>query len=130
MFVEVPAKVASIAPVVDLVAKLADREMPGSSDKHQEITLALQEAMANAIVHGCKEDAALKVQCWVCCDPGEGLLIGVRDPGKGFDLSSEPQALSQNNLSFDHGRGIHLIRQLMDEVHFERNGAEIHMRKR
>ena len=33
------------------------------------------------------------------------------------------------NVYSNHGRGIFLINQLMDEVRFERNGTEIHMRK-
>jgi anti-sigma regulatory factor (Ser/Thr protein kinase) len=40
-----------------------------------------------------------------------------------------PNPLAKENLQATHGRGIYLINQLMDEVSFERNGAEIRMRK-
>jgi serine/threonine-protein kinase RsbW len=53
----------------------------------------------------------------------------VTDPGPGFspDLLSDPKR--QENLYADHGRGVYLIRQLMDEVSFERRGNEIRMWK-
>jgi anti-sigma regulatory factor (Ser/Thr protein kinase) len=56
-------------------------------------------------------------------------VIVVRDPGKGIVLSAVPSPLAAENLISIHGRGICLINQLMDEVSFERNGAEIRMRK-
>jgi anti-sigma regulatory factor (Ser/Thr protein kinase) len=34
------------------------------------------------------------------------------------------------NIYSNHGRGIFLINQLMDEVQFKNNGTEIHMRKK
>jgi anti-sigma regulatory factor (Ser/Thr protein kinase) len=40
-----------------------------------------------------------------------------------------PDPLVGENLHSTHGRGIYLINQLMDQVTFERNGAEIRMRK-
>jgi anti-sigma regulatory factor (Ser/Thr protein kinase) len=56
-------------------------------------------------------------------------MIVVRDPGEGFVPSAVPNPLDAENLHSTHGRGIYLINQLMDEVSFERNGAEIRMRK-
>jgi anti-sigma regulatory factor (Ser/Thr protein kinase) len=41
-----------------------------------------------------------------------------------------PDPRTDDGLSLDHGRGTFMIRKLMDEVHFERNGAEIHMSKK
>ena len=52
----------------------------------------------------------------------------VRDPGPGFDPASIPSPIMGENIYATHGRGIFLINQLVDEVQFERNGAEIHMR--
>jgi len=53
----------------------------------------------------------------------------VADPGPGFspDLVHDPKR--RENVYADHGRGVYLIRQLMDEVHFERSGSEIRMWK-
>jgi len=69
------------------------------------------------------------VECCVVCTESSDLVIVVRDPGEGFSPSAVPNPLTPENLHSTHGRGIYLINQLMDEVSFERNGAEIRMRK-
>jgi serine/threonine-protein kinase RsbW len=97
--------------------------------KEFEIQGALHEALANAIVHGCRNDPSKKVEFCVSCDESRGLLIVVRDPGPGFDPASIPDPVTGQNVYSEHGRGIYLVNQLMDEVRFERGGTEIHMRK-
>jgi len=56
--------------------------------------------------------------------------IVVRDPGQGFDPAAIPCPVQGQNIYSEHGRGIFLINQLMDEVKFLKNGTEIHMIKR
>jgi serine/threonine-protein kinase RsbW len=56
-------------------------------------------------------------------------LIVVRDPGRGFDPAALPSPVEGQNIFSTHGRGIYLINQLMDEVHFEKGGTEIRMKK-
>jgi len=118
----------AINPVVEGIMEMA-RKLECASGKEFEIETALREALANAIVHGCKKDPSKKVQCVVGCDEERGMLIVVRDPGNGFDPFAVPDPCTGENVFANHGRGIYLINQLMDEVKFERNGAEIHMRK-
>jgi anti-sigma regulatory factor (Ser/Thr protein kinase) len=89
----------------------------------------LREALANAIVHGCHNDPTKKIECCVVCSESSDVMIVVRDPGVGFNLTQVRDPLAAENIHSDHGRGIYLINQLMDEVSFERNGAEIRMRK-
>jgi serine/threonine-protein kinase RsbW len=55
--------------------------------------------------------------------------IVVKDEGKGFDIHHVPDPTAPENIGSVHGRGVHLIRALMDEVRFEEGGAVIHMRK-
>jgi serine/threonine-protein kinase RsbW len=124
----VPADVTRISPVVEQVMELA-RQMECTSGKEFEIETALREALANAIVHGCKRDPCQNVQLCVGCDQSRGMLIIVRNPGEGFDPSKLPNPTRGRNLHSSHGRGIFLITQLMDEVHFEHGGTEIRMRK-
>ena len=119
----------SVDPVVKQVMD-AVREMKCANGKEDAIELSLQEALANAIVHGAKEDPTKVVECVVACDEERGMLIIVRDPGEGFDPSAIPGCTMGENLYSNHGRGIFLINQLMDEVKFHKNGTEIHMVKR
>lgn len=126
--VVLPADVNAISPVVSWVMRLVG-ELEFAAGKEFDIELALREALANAIVHGCKADPAKKIECTVTGDKNRGILIVVRDPGPGFDTSTLPSPTEGQNLHADHGRGVYLINKLMDEVKYERNGSEIHMRK-
>jgi len=121
--------VKAIAAVVDAVTELAREEMGEESGVHLEVALALQEALANAVLHGCKHDVSKSIQCWVAYDPSRGITMIVRDPGDGYDPNDLHDPCSEENLHMTHGRGLFLIRALMDEVHFQNNGAEVHMRK-
>jgi serine/threonine-protein kinase RsbW len=119
----------AVDPVVEQVMQ-AVREMKCANGKEDAIELALQEALANAVVHGAKEDPSKVVECVVACDEQRGILIIVRDPGEGFDAKAIPTCTIGENLYSNHGRGIFLINQLMDEVQFHKNGTEIRMVKR
>ncbi|HTW58517.1 MAG TPA: ATP-binding protein [Terriglobales bacterium] len=114
-----------VAQVMDSV-----RQLNCVNGKADAIELALQEALANAVVHGAKEDPSKIVECLVACEEERGVLIIVRDPGEGFDPNAIPSCTVGENLYSNHGRGIFLINQLMDEVKFHKNGTEIHMVKR
>jgi serine/threonine-protein kinase RsbW len=119
----------SVDPVVAQVMESV-RQMNGVNGKEDAIELALQEALANAVVHGAKEDPSKIVECLVAYDEQRGILIIVRDPGPGFDPQAIPSCTVGENLYSNHGRGIFLINQLMDEVQFHKNGTEIHMVKK
>ncbi len=124
----IAADVKAISPVVESLMKLV-REMDCAAGKEDHIELALREALANAIIHGCRNNPKKMVQCCVACDESGGMLIIVRDPGRGFDPASLPCPTIGQNVYSEHGRGIYLINQLMDQVRYERGGTEIHMRK-
>jgi serine/threonine-protein kinase RsbW len=119
----------AVDPVVAQIMESV-REMKCAEGKEEAIELALQEALANAVVHGAKEDPSKIVECVVACEEQRGILIIVRDPGTGFDPQRIPACTMGENLFSNHGRGIFLINQLMDEVQFHKNGTEIHMVKR
>jgi serine/threonine-protein kinase RsbW len=123
-----PANSEAIAAVSDNISETLTRlEVP--EQKRFEIALAVQEALANAVVHGCGNDPTKEVRCQLKSDPNGRIVIIVTDPGPGFrpELIANPK--QDENLYADHGRGVYLIRQLMDEVHFERSGNEIRMWK-
>ena len=105
-------------------------EMGCATGQEFEIRLAISEALANAVEHGCENDPSKEVLICVECDPTRGMLIVVRDPGQGFDPSQVPSPIEGEQLFRAGGRGIFLINELMDEVHYHRGGTEIHMIKR
>ncbi len=119
----------AIDPVVRSVMNVV-REMKCAPGREDDIELALTEALANAVVHGAKSDPSKVIECDVACDEQRGMLIVVRDPGPGFDPAQIANPCQGENIYSNHGRGIYLINQLMDEVQFHKNGTEIHMRKK
>jgi serine/threonine-protein kinase RsbW len=119
----------AIDPVVQGIMNVV-RKTQCATGKEEAIELALSEALANAVIHGAKGDPKKVIECDVACDETRGMLIVVRDPGPGFDSTSIPSPIMGENIYSNHGRGIFLINQLMDEVQFRNNGKEIHMLKR
>jgi anti-sigma regulatory factor (Ser/Thr protein kinase) len=95
-----------------------------------KVDLAVQEALANGIRHGCKNDPSKFIQCIVSTDARGELVVIVRDGGVGFDPKNVADPLQTENLMKASGRGVFLINQLMDEVAFADGGREVQMRKR
>ena len=113
----------AVDPVVEQVMQ-AVREMKCVNGKEDAIELALQEALANAVVHGAKEDPNKIVECLVACDEERGILIIVRDPGEGFDPKAIP-SLHDGRESLLQPRPRNFPDQSVDgrsEVPQERNG--------
>jgi len=121
-------EVRAIRAVADNISdKLQQLQI--SEEKQMEILLAVQEALANAVVHGCKNDRSKEVRCRLEQYANGHILIVVSDPGPGYTPQQLPNPTGADHIYRDHGRGIYLIRQLMDEVSFEHNGSEIRMWK-
>ena len=120
-------RIEAIPPFVEGVMKIVE-SMGCAPGREREVEVALLEALANAVQHGCKNDPSKNVEVCVACDESRGLLIIIRDPGEGFDPASIPSPVVGQNLFSAHGRGVFLINQLMDEVRYEKGGTEIHMK--
>lgn len=124
-----PADVKTISPLVDAVMGMVE-DLGCAAGKEFEVETALREALANAIIHGAEKDPSKEIQFCVACDKARGMLIVIRDPGRGFDPDSIPSPVVGQEIYATHGRGIYLINQLMDEVRYARGGTEIIMKKR
>lgn len=125
----IPATPASIPTVSEGVRQLLVGK-GWSDDELMKVELALDEALANAIRHGCRNDPTKQVQCVVSTDAAGELVIVVRDPGPGFDVAKVPNPLQGANLLKPSGRGVFLINELMDKVEFADGGREVVMQKR
>lgn len=125
----IPADPALVHAVSDGVARLLQGKL-GVVGHEFEIELALQEALANAVRHGCQGDPTKSVECRIAYDSAGEVRIVVRDPGAGFDVSGVASPLDDVSALSANGRGLFLIHQLMDEVRFADGGREIQMRKR
>ena len=124
-----PAIPSSIPVVSEGVRQLLESK-GWTDDELMPVEMAIDEALANAIRHGCKNDATKHVQCVVTTDANGEVVIVVRDPGAGFDATKVPNPLAAENAFKPSGRGVFLINQLMDEVGFADGGREVQMKKR
>ena len=83
-----------------------------------KLMVSLTEAVNNAIVHGNRSLPGKKVQ--VMCELLPGwILIMIHDEGRGFKPEKVGNPLAKENLLRESGRGIFLMRTLMDKVEFE-----------
>jgi len=127
----IPSTLAALDPMVDKVmgvvqaACCAPEELDG-------VELALREALANAILHGNRRDPAKQVLVACYCEEGSegGLLLLVRDEGPGFDPAAVPDPTTAEAIYAGHGRGIFLMRQVMDRVNYQEGGCEVELRQR
>lgn len=103
-------------------------KVPLDEIQMNKLMVSLTEAVNNAIVHGNKSNPKKKVR--VACEAVPGwLLLVVNDQGRGFDPKHVANPLKNENLLRESGRGIFLMRTLMDKVEFEtiRGGYEVRL---
>jgi serine/threonine-protein kinase RsbW len=94
------------------------------------IEIAIREALANAVLHGNRNAEDKRVLVRAYCDPDQGFLIVVRDEGAGFDPERVPDPREKDRIELPHGRGIFLMRELMDHVEHRKGGREVVLVKR
>ncbi len=93
------------------------------------LQVAVTEAVNNAILHGNASDpqklVTVRGRVTDHC-----FSIVIRDEGTGFDAQALPNPLEDRNLMKEHGRGVFLMRNLMDKVTFRKlkKGSEVKMK--
>ena len=125
---------ASELPSVERVEAVAERfaQRAGfDEDTASHIAMVCREAAVNAVVHGNRYDPAKHVTASFQLAE-EALTVEISDEGPGLDPDCCPDPLAPENLLRTSGRGIFLMRALMDEVHFRQltPGTQITMIKR
>jgi serine/threonine-protein kinase RsbW len=101
------------------VALVVDRCRCAGLSQHAltfNVPIALTEALSNAILYGNGDDAGKAVRITATLTDG-ALVLEVYDQGPGFDLdacTNDPTRLE--NLLREDGRGLFLMRRLMDRV--------------
>ncbi len=128
--VALESKLESVERAEELAHEFA-RSAGFHEDDQFRIGMAVRESMVNAVHHGNQYDPQKKACLRMELEARE-LVVTVTDQGPGFDLSLVPDPLAEENLLKQSGRGVFLIRTLMDEVSVRRllpAGAEIRMVK-
>jgi len=102
------AKVATITEEICVRCGLIEDEI-------DDISIAVTEAVNNAIKHGNKEDSTKSIKIIFEIET-EQIKIRIKDEGKGFQLEEVKDPRKNENLLKDDGRGILIMKALMDEV--------------
>jgi len=100
------------------------------NDNLMEFKLIFCELLFNAVIHGNKEDERKSVYLSIKLR-GNFVNSIVSDEGKGFDytkaliLSASPES-----MFLETGRGIRLVKSLVDSLDFDTNGSTVKFRKK
>ena len=119
-----------ITKTIQKFDQLLDDHNCCSSRTKSELSTALSEALANAIIHGnhidSKKFVDLKIYIYQ-----DKMVLSIKDKGKGFDLKKLPDPLKSENIKKPSGRGVYLMSVLVDEVEFiqHKNGMEVVLTK-
>jgi serine/threonine-protein kinase RsbW len=121
-----PSDIAWIEEAVELVVRHCLAGHQTAKKTRFRLQVVLSEALSNAIVRGNGEDQ----EKWV--DVRVDLLtqvirVHVTDEGPGFDPDSVPEPITPEQLDTAGGRGLYLIRKLVDSVEFNEQGNSICM---
>lgn len=89
----------------------------GGSRLYLNFRVGVSEALTNAILYGNRNDPKKEVRVEVMLDDSH-VALKVIDQGNGFDPDALPDPTLPANLERSGGRGVFLMRELMDEVEF------------
>jgi serine/threonine-protein kinase RsbW len=124
LVLELPTDVGSIGNAVEYVmqrCRTCDQE---ARRLDLNFRVGLTEALANAMMYGNSHDPSKRVVVEVALQAGR-IQARITDQGKGFDPSAVPDPTSPENLTKPCGRGLFLMRQLLDEVSYNDQGNQV-----
>ena len=116
-----PSRLDLKQPVMDEIASLLIGQGWVAEDDRPWVYLCLDEALVNAMLHGNEGDPLLEVDIVVHIDESRW-IITVADQGHGFVASSVPDHEQPESLMLEHGRGIRIMQEWLDELLYYRAG--------
>jgi serine/threonine-protein kinase RsbW len=121
-----PSDVACIEEAVELVTRHCLAGHDTSKKTRFRLQVVLSEALSNAIVRGNQEERGKWVHVQAELGP-DAIRLMVTDEGKGFNPLAIPEPIRPEQLDEANGRGLYLIRKLVDAVQFNEQGNSICM---
>ncbi len=125
---QLPSKLDIVSNFIDDVICALQQGFPLNGDQVFDIRLVLEEALTNAIKHGNQNQVDLFVDVNITQE-GRKLTFKIGNQGKGFDPEKVPDPTQGAGLLRTSGRGVFLIRKIMDEVAYQDNGRVLVMAK-
>lgn len=107
----------TLVPTLDQFIIGIAKESGMNPEKFNNLSLSFSEALSNSIIHGNKNDPNKKVKITVNVNDSKMVII-IKDEGKGFNIDSIPDPTKPENILKDSGRGIHIMRAFLDDLHY------------
>jgi len=126
-----PSNRPGLIQEIELLAEQAATYAGLAEDERDSLAIAITEVGNNAIIHGNKRDPDKKVHLTIHASAA-GVEVVVRDEGTGFSPENLSNPLDPENLLRESGRGVFIMRSLMDEVKFDfsQGGTQVTIIKR
>ena len=124
LILELPNDIRSIEPAVEYVTRHCTSCCEYARRLNLNFRVGLTEALSNAMLYGNNSDPEKSVRVEVAIKLEE-VSVRVTDQGVGFDPTTVPDPTLPANISKSGGRGIFLMKALMDEVQFNDRGNSV-----
>lgn len=125
----IPSDVSEIGGIVDAILERCSRCPADPRKLRLNLRVGLTEALANAVVRGNGKDPAKRVRVEVHLGDA-GIIARVTDEGLGFNPADVPDPTEGDRLHAHNGRGLFLMRRLLDEVSFNERGNSVTLKLR
>jgi anti-sigma regulatory factor (Ser/Thr protein kinase) len=117
---------SAVAPTVDRI--LAAVTPAGlSRDQLHNLAVAVAEALSNAAVHGNALRPHSRVRIALHVFPRKRAEVEVKDSGQGFDFGELADPTDPSRILVPGGRGVFLMRRLVDRVEFADKGSRVRL---
>lgn len=118
---DVPSDVAVVGEAVELISDACLTGVLSRRRVRFNLRTALAEALTNAILYGNGQDPDKHVRIRVELGR-QAIQIHVEDDGHGFDAAAVPDPTTPERVSLEDGRGLFVMRHLVDQVTFNDRG--------
>lgn len=119
----IKSKIENMSLVENFIDEVAV-ELSIVSDLYGNVLISTIEAVTNAIIHGNDNDPDKSVKINVE-KIDKTLNVTVADEGPGFNVDIVPDPTKPDYIEQPNGRGIFLMKNLTDDLKFDKNGAVV-----
>jgi len=124
---EVPSRLEAIPKATQKMFDFLKHIELNDSDRF-DLRLCFEEILINAIKHGNKLKKDVSARVIINID-GDRIQVIVTDQGPGFDYKELRDPTTEDNIRAYSGRGVYLVKHLMDELKYNEKGNRVEIVK-